>query len=235
MAKEDFLISVRTAMGTVLPRADADHPYPDRENLEEIFRRSTSDLWLSRSAVAGFDRDDFQDLNPETRETLDRDVAAFLDVATKVNPKGPATTEQIEAALPPFLEIAEIVRERTLADWIGAARGLIDQADTWARAEEWPIKRYQWKLIDRFLGVYEVERLVYGVMGSQLALIPVGRYSAGSGGAFDLAVMPAYESVTVRRKPSGKWLIGPLPGEATSHRWKRESFVEVSKKLARMG
>src|SRR5947209_4671518 len=100
MAKDDFLLSVRTAVGTLLPRVDAEHPYTDREELEGILRRS--DLWLSKSAVAGFERDDFNDLDPETREALDRDVSAFLDVASKVDPKRPATPAQVDAALRPF-------------------------------------------------------------------------------------------------------------------------------------
>jgi hypothetical protein len=233
MAKDEFLLSVRTAVGTLLPRVDADHPYTDRDELAGILRRS--DLWLSKSAVAGFERGDFNDLDPQTREALDRSVAAFLDVASKVKPKGPATPAQVDAALQPFLEIASIARKQTLDDWLQAARGLIDQADEWAKAEGWPTKRYPWTLTERFLGTYELDRLIYGVMGSQMALIPVGRYTMSSRGSFDLAVMPAYESVMVRRGPSGKWMIDPLPGEKRAHRWNPEHFVEISEKLARMG
>ena len=233
MAKDDFLLSVRTAVGTLLPRVDADHPYTDRDELAGILRRS--DLWLSKSAVAGFDRDDLGDLDPGTREALDRNVAAFLDVASKLNPKGPATPTQVDAALPPFLEIAEIARKYTLDEWLRAARGLIDQAAEWAEAEEWPTKRYPWTLTERFLGTYELDRLIYGVMGSQMALIPVGRYTMRSKGVFDLAVMPAYESVMISRGPSGKWMIDPLPGENKARRWNSSHFVEVSEKFARMG
>ncbi len=54
MPKDDFLLSVRTALGTVLPRVDAEHPYTSRDELEGILRRANSDIWLSRGAVAGF-------------------------------------------------------------------------------------------------------------------------------------------------------------------------------------
>ncbi len=85
------------------------------------------------------------------------------------------------------------------------------------------------------MGTYELDRLIYSVMGSQMALIPVGRYTVRSRGVFDLAVMPAYESVMVSRTPSGKWTIDPLPGENKARRWNASHFVEVSEKLARMG
>jgi hypothetical protein len=233
MAKDDFALSVRMAVGPLLPPVDADHPYTDREELEGILRRDN--VWLSRSAVAGFDRDEFNDLDPETREALDRYVVRFLEIASQVNPGGRATPAQVDAALPPFLEIASIVRKLTLDDWLEAARGLIDQAAEWAEAAGWPTKRYPWTLTERFLGTYELDRLIYGVIGSQMALIPVGRYTMRSRGSFDLAVMPAYESVMVSRGPSGKWMIDPLPGEKKAHRWNSEHFVEVSEKLARMG
>jgi hypothetical protein len=233
MAKEDFLMSVRTAVGTLLPRVDADHPYTDRNELEGILRRSV--LWLSKSAVAGFERGGFDDLDPETRAVLDRDVSAFLDVASKVDPKGPATPDQVAAALPPFLEIAEITRKYTLDEWLKSAGGLTDQAAGWAEAEGWPTKRYRWTFTEPFLGTYELDRLIYGVMGSQLALIPIGRYTMRSKGVFDLAVMPAYESIMVSRTPKGRWMIDPLPGETKSRPWNASNFVDVSEKLSRMG
>ncbi|WP_435008586.1 hypothetical protein P12x_005794 [Tundrisphaera lichenicola] len=185
--------------------------------------------------MAGFDRDDFNNLDPETRDALDRDVTTFLEVASEVNPKGPATPAQVDAALPPFLEIATIVRKHTLDEWLECATSLINQAVEWAENEGWPTKRYPWTLTERFLGTYQLDRLIYGVMGSQMALIPVGRYTMTSRGSFDLAVMPAYESVMVRLGPSGRWMIDPLPGEDQARRWNREYFVEVSKRLARMG
>ena len=233
MAKDDFLMSVRTAVGTLLPRVDADHPYTDRDELAGLLRKS--DLWLTKSAVAGFERAGLDNLDPKTREDLDRNVAAFLDVASEVAPKKPATPAQVDAALPSFLEIAEIARKYTLDDWLEAARSLIDQADQWAKGQDWPTKRYQWTLTEPFLGTYELDRLIYGVMGSQMALIPVGRYGMRSQGVFDLAVMPSYESVMVWRGSGGKWMIDPLPGENKGHRWNAGHFVEVSEKLARMG
>jgi hypothetical protein len=217
----------------ILPR-DADHPYPDRDEFEGILRRSGR-RWLSKDSVAGFERGDFHDLDPETRDALDRDVSTFLDVASKVDAEGHATPDQVEAAVPTFREIAEIVREQTREDWLRAARELIDQADRWAEAEGWPTKRYSWEMNEPFLGAYELDRLIYSVMGSQMALVPVGRFMMKSRGSFDLAVMPAYESVSISRKPSGRWSIEPLPGENQALIWKQQHFVEVSEKLARMG
>ena len=233
MAKEDFLMSVRTAVGTLLPPVDVDHPYTDRGELEGILRRSN--LWLTRGAVAGYAQADLDDLDPQARADLDHNVAAFLDVAAKVDPQKPATPDQVDAALPSFLEIAEIARKYTLDEWLEVARGLTDQVAQWAEAEGWPTKRYRWTLTERFLGTYELDRLIYGVMGSQMALIPVGRYTMSSTGVFDLAVMPAYESLMISRSLKGRWMIDPLPGETKSRSWTLSNFVEVSEKLARMG
>jgi hypothetical protein len=233
MANEDFLMSVRTAVGTLLPRVDADHPYTDRDELAGILRKSS--LWLTKGAVAGYERANLDDLDPKTREVLDRDVSAFLDVASNVAPKGPVTPAQVDAALPPFLEIAQITRKYTLDEWLKAAGGLTDQAAGWAEAEGWPTKRYRWTFTEPFLGTYELDRLLYGVMGSQLALIPIGRYTMRSTGVFDLAVMPAYETIMISRTLKGRWMIDPLPGETKSRRWNASNFVDVSEKLSRMG
>jgi hypothetical protein len=235
MPKEDFLMSVRTAVGTVLPRVDADHPYPNRDELEGIFRKAGADLWLTRSAVAGFDRSDFDDLDLGTLDTLDKDISKFIEIATLVNPTGRATEAQFKKALPLFLEIAEIVRAYTLNEWLQAARTLIDQAEEWAKAKGWPTKRILWSFTELHLGEYELHRLIYAVMGSQMALIPVGRFMMRSKGSFDLAVMPAYETVSISRNASGRWTIEPLPGENMARTWKPIHFVEVSEKLARMG
>jgi hypothetical protein len=233
MAKEDFYRNVRTTVGMLLPREN-DHHYPAREEFEEILRRSARG-WLSKDSVAGFERDDFQDLDTKTLETLDKDVSTFLEVASMVDEEGQATTDQVETAAPKFLQIAELVRHQTHDDWLGAARKLIDEAAEWAEAEGWPTRRHSWELNEPFLGTYELDRLIYGVMGSQMALVPVGRFMMKSQGSFDLAIMPAYESVSIRRLPSGRWMIGPLPGENGSLTWKPQHFVEVSRKLARMG
>lgn len=233
MSRYDFLRSVRTAVGTLEPPGDTAHPSNDREELEGRLRQSN--LWLARSAVAGFDREDFPDLDPKTLERLDRSVSRFQEVAATVDPKRPPTRDQVEDAIPPFVKVALIVREVTLEEWLQAARALTNEAEAWAQAKGWPTRRYDWTLSDPLLGQYHLDRLIYGVTGSQLALIPRSPYSFKSIGSFELAVMPAYDSVTVSRRPSGTWVIAPLPGENASHTWKRPQFVRASEALAKMG
>ena len=58
-------------------------------------------------------------------------------------------------------------------------------------------------MTEDFIGQYKLDRLVYSAEGVQLALISVGRYAPGTEGMFDLAVMPAYDSVMVVRQGGG--------------------------------
>jgi hypothetical protein len=233
VARDEFLLNVQSAVTGLLPIVDEKRPYTDKKDLEDVLSRKID--WLSKGSVEGYHARDFEDLDETTRETLQRNVEAFLEVARKGGPKRPANPDQVDAALPPFLEVAAIARKLMLDEWLEAARGLIDQVAAWAEAEGWPTKRYHWKLTEPFLGTYELDRLVFGVMGSQMALIPVGRFMMTSEGAFDLSVMPTFDSVMVARgRPSKKWLIRPLPGEKKSRRWTRSAFVEASERLARM-
>jgi hypothetical protein len=233
MAKELFIENVRSAVSSVLPRVDAEHPYTAREELERLLRRD--DLWLRKNSVGGFDPGDFIGLEDRERGRLEWSVESFLRAAGEGIPSQPSAPHRTDAALPPFLEIVEIVRKAVLDEWGQAARKLTDQAELWAKEKSWPTDRFAWELTERFLGTYELDQLVFEVEGSQMALVPVGRFLRARGGSFDLAVMPAYESVGVVRGPGGKWLIKPLPGDNKLTRWGRGAFVEASEKLSRMG
>ena len=233
MTKNHFIENVRSAVSSVLPRVDAEHPYTARGELERLLRRD--DLWLRRDSVEGFDPGDFAGLDPRELGQLERNIESFLHAAGDGAPSRPAAPHRTDAALPPFLEIVEVVRKSVLDEWSRAARKLTDQAERWAKEEGWPTDRFGWKLTERFLGTYELDQLAFEVEGAQMALVPVGRFLMARGGSFDLAVMPAYESVGIVRGPSGKWSIKPLPGDKVLTSWKPHAFVEASKKLSRLG
>ena len=88
-------------------------------------------------------------------------------------------------------------------------------------------------MTEDFIGTYKQERLVFAAEGAQLALVPVGRFAPGTEGLFDLAVMPAYDSVMVVRQGT-RWFIHPLPGDEVRQDWSKEAFLTTSLRLARL-
>jgi hypothetical protein len=150
-----------------------------------------------------------------------------------VNPNEPTRREQRKAALPPFTQIVKIVQGLVRDDWMSASAALLAEAEGWAREEGWPTKRFPKDITEDFIGNYRLDRLVYSAEGAQLALVPVGRFAPGTDGMFDLAVMPAYDSVTVVRD-KGRWFIHALSGEEGRQDWSKEAFISKSLQLARL-
>jgi hypothetical protein len=107
MALREFWISVRTAARLFAPQGVVDSPRLDAGAIERKLRGAT--LWLTRGAVAGFDKDDFSFLPEADRERLTRLVAEFREVASKVSPTAPAPPDAVERALPLFRDIVELL------------------------------------------------------------------------------------------------------------------------------
>jgi hypothetical protein len=231
MAKEDFFLSVRNAVRFVAPRVEADGPYDDLDKLKKMLRAAT--IWLTPKSVAEYDPQDFASLPREEWEALEKDVSAFGAVARDVPPQQPATREQVQAALPPFLKVVKAVRKIMRDEWTGAAGELIEQARHWAEARNWPTSLYAKKISEDFIGTYELNRLIFAAQGAQLLLNPVGRFVSGADGMVEMAVLPAYDSVTVVRQ-EGRWRIGPLPGQKSRRDWSKAAFVEAAEMLARL-
>jgi hypothetical protein len=114
MALEEFWANVRSAGGFLLRRAAVDSPRLDASRIERILRRSRK--WLTPKAVEGFDPDDFAFLSEEERRDLQESVAHFLRVVEQVPGNGRPSEAQVEAALPQFKRIVEILRPDKYAD-----------------------------------------------------------------------------------------------------------------------
>src|SRR5437588_1367499 len=100
MARQEFLKSLRLARNLFIhQRADAN----GADN------GSRGDIWLTPRSVRSFDVADFPELGPDRQRELQTAVREFLDVATQVPPKEPATAEQIQKARAPFAKILEIL------------------------------------------------------------------------------------------------------------------------------
>lgn len=231
MARNEFFRDVRRAVSFMAPRVEADAPFTDPGYIEQMLRRT--DAWLVPGVVAAFHPEDFADLDEKTREELIRAVTAFLAAARSVPPNLPATKEQRDAGVRPFLQIVQIVQELLRDDWMRAANGLLGEAEAWAQEVGWPSKRYSKVVTEDFIGSYTQDRLVFSAEGAQLALVPVGRFAPGTDGMFDLAVLPAYDSVMAVRQ-GNRWFLHPLPGDEDRQEWSKEAFLDTSLRLARL-
>jgi hypothetical protein len=114
MALLEFWANVRSAGGLILRRAAVDSPRLDANRIERILRRSRK--WLTPKAVEEFDPADFAFLSDEERRDLQDSVNRFLQVVEHVPERGRPSEEQVEAALPPFRRIVEILRPDKYAD-----------------------------------------------------------------------------------------------------------------------
>ncbi len=231
MARDNFFADVRRAVSIVAPRVETNSPFTNNDYLQKMLR--AADLWLTPTVVAAFEPGDFADVDGGVRDMLANSVEEFRRIATAVDPNGPVRPEQREAALPSFTQVVKIVQEFVREDWVSASAALLAEAEVWAKEQGWPTKRFSRDLTEDFIGQYRLKRLLYSTEGAQLALIPVGRFAPGTDGMFDLAVMPAYDSMMVVRQ-QGQWFVYPLPGQEGQQDWSKETFVSKSHDLARL-
>jgi hypothetical protein len=115
MAIDEFWQNVRLGARLNLPtRVISDTPRMDDEVIKNALANSHS--WLTPKSVQGFDPADFAFLPPEERNRLTENVNGFLALAKTVDPKKPATAEQVEAATPFFTDIVKSLEFDRFAD-----------------------------------------------------------------------------------------------------------------------
>lgn len=114
MSLREFWSNVRSAAAMITPTVTADSPRINHDQIERILRRAA--IWLTPRAVEGFEERDFDFLNMDERVQLSEAVRLFRDVAVQVDPKQPARPEQMQAALPYFQRIVEILGSNKYSD-----------------------------------------------------------------------------------------------------------------------
>ncbi len=231
MRRTDFLNNVRESLLFLAPRVEVDNPYSKPDVVENLLRANNG--WLTQRAVADFRVEDFNDLPTQQQAVLQQSVDRFSAVARDVQSPQAATTEQRSLALPHFLQIFLITQKMLIKEWLDTATTLVTQAEGWAGEEGWPTKRYPKTIAEDFIGTYQLDKLVFSAEGSQLALIPVGRFAPRCEGIFELAVMPAYDSVMVLRQ-SDQWIIHPYDDDTAPTPWTKPEFVKQCLTLARL-
>ena len=137
MALRDFWISIRTAARFLSHNVITDSSDDDTQQIAAALQRAS--IWLTPKSVEGYDEQDFDFLTDEDRQRLSRDIHQFIAVARQVPPDKPASSEQVQAALPLFLSVFEIMRPDQYADIEAFRIGkrieqeLRDQLPDWVR------------------------------------------------------------------------------------------------------
>jgi len=126
MARSEFLRNVRTAASFLLPKPTTGNGQSEAE-VERLFRGAS--IWLIPEAVKGFDSTAlgwFPHFSPENRKKLERSVLAFRDVAEQVPVNEPAKQGQVNSALPPIMDLLDLLKPYLDDLAIQANRTLID-------------------------------------------------------------------------------------------------------------
>ena len=114
MSLQEFWTSVRTGASFLLPSATVDSPKLDANHIESMLRGTH--VWLTPKSVEGFDESDFDFLPDDERGRLAQCVSDFVDAARQVPPDQTATDAQVQAGLPCFRCVLEIMRPDKYGD-----------------------------------------------------------------------------------------------------------------------
>jgi hypothetical protein len=145
MSLNDFWTNVRLGARLYAPsRVISDSPRIDEAQMELVL--SNADHWLTKSAVEGYDPNDFAFFPEQKRAELTRIVDQFRKVVGEVNPRGPVTEEQIHRARPLFRSIVEMLEFDRFADVDAFRVGNIVEAEPMFPASDISDTRYRTKL-----------------------------------------------------------------------------------------
>lgn len=108
MAKVQFLKNLRRARNLFDHQVEVDSPGLDADLIAR--RLNSAVLWLTPSAIEGFDPDDFQELPTAQQEALTTAVNQFRDIAVSVPSNQPATDSQINDAIGAFQRILTLLK-----------------------------------------------------------------------------------------------------------------------------
>ena len=114
MSVQDFWINVRRATTALSPWARIDSQRIDAADIERELRALPA--WLNSKCAEGFNPDEFSFLPEANRKKLASLVRRVREVASKVPLFATATPEQVDRAVPPFLEIIAMLEFQRYAD-----------------------------------------------------------------------------------------------------------------------
>ena len=233
MAREEFITNLWVAARSLpAPQVRGDRGPGFDSALAAIFE--SADLWLTKQSVEGFDPTDFADLPEHVRETLSREVAAFLAVAEHVPPKKPAMKARSDQARKHLEGAIEVVGSCLLKGWLSALEAMMDEAETAARGCGWHAERDDKAMIEGLLGPYRAPRLRVRSLDVGVVLDPVAYFGSGSRGVVDLLLMPTYEMVHLIVLKGGRWrMLAPHDGSSRARPFNAATFKNTVSSLAK--
>lgn len=229
MAKEEFIQNLRHALSVAAPSVEADTAHLNAA--EQARMIAGADEWLKPISVAGFNVDDFQDLDRESRERL----AAAVDRFTKLaawNGSAAGAVVHAQQAWDNLQEIIAVIRPAVQAEWAAQIESLVNEAASWCERHEWIAKTKRKQLKDKLIGEQNLPQLHFFDGHSHLLLDPIARFAPGTAGLVDLALLPVFDSMMVARI-GGDWYIRPDYGQGRRRKWSETAFVDAVQRLTK--
>lgn len=120
-----------------------------------------------------------------------------------------------------------------LARWRAALNGVLDEIETWARAEGWLVSRQPKEIAhDGGYGPYQADVLTIATSQGQVRVDPVGRFVAGATGRLDLYAWPSLHRFLIVRE-NDHWAIRTDSGVPWPGGWGKETFLALTQELVR--
>jgi hypothetical protein len=187
----------------------------------------SADLWLTERSVEGFDRADFANWPEGERESLAKEVEAFLAIAGQMKTDKPATRTQSDRARSHLERAIRIVRQPILHDWLEAQVRMFEEATSAAQSNGWYVEQDEKEVSESLLGTYKAPRLRIRTRDKEVVLDPIARFGSGRQGVVDLVVMPTYETAYYITLKCNQWQIVSPKGTLNSRPFTQETFVNT--------
>lgn len=125
---------------------------------------------------------------------------------------------------------APTANTRRRSQWLRLVSTLIDQIDSWAKAEGWTATRSLKTITDRSLGAYRAPVLRVHLPGGDLQVEPVGLQAGGNDGRVDLEAYPTLNRVKLVGH-GGHWDVVTDSNVPIQAPWQAETFVRLANDL----
>jgi hypothetical protein len=118
--------------------------------------------------------------------------------------------------------------------WVAEVRQLADQAEAWAKRQDWGVRRDSKTITEEPLGSYEVPQLLIQSLKGRVVLDPVTRYVGGGHGLVDFLAWPSFDYVPIVKTDEGWRFKSPEPNGPDAP-WTEETFLDVALRLMLKG